>query len=82
VNLEQLALLAEFGDDSAAVARITAAIREGGSGAHVAEQIRRERADAAEHERITGQLRADGYEISVRVRSPGPARILAPHRTW
>ena len=64
ITLEQVALLAEFEDDTEAVGRIMADMCNGRSGQHVAEQIRGERAEAAEHEQLVAQLIADGYEIA------------------
>ena len=64
ITLDQLALLAEFDGDDAAVTRLTNVFCDGKSGEHVAERIRQERAEAAEHERLLAQLAADGYAIT------------------
>ena len=64
ITLEQLALLAEFEDDTEAVDRIMTDICSGRSGQHAAEKIRQERAEAAEHERLVAQLVADGYAVT------------------
>jgi ParB family chromosome partitioning protein len=64
ITLEQLGLLAEFEDDAGAVGRIMTDICNGRSGQHAAEQIRQERADVAEHERLVAQLIADGYTVT------------------
>lgn len=64
ITLEQLALLAEFEDDTGAVGRIMTEICNGRSGQHAAERIRQERAEAAGHERLTAQLIADGYAVT------------------
>jgi ParB family chromosome partitioning protein len=64
ITLEQLALLAEFEDDTEAVGRIMTDICNGRSGQHAAEQIRQERADAVKHLRLMEHLRADGYVIA------------------
>jgi len=62
--LDQLALLAEFDGDDAAVMRLTNAFCDGKSGEHTAERIRQERAETAGHERLLAQLAADGYAIT------------------
>ena len=64
ITLDQLALLAEFGDDEEAAGRLTTAFCEGTSGQHVAERIRQERAEAAEHEQLVAQFLADGYTVA------------------
>jgi len=64
ITLEQLALLAEFEDDTEAVGRIMTDICNGRSGQHAAEQVRQERTEAAEHERLVAQLIADGYTVT------------------
>jgi ParB family chromosome partitioning protein len=64
ITLDQLALLAEFDGDEAAVVRLTNAFCDGNSGVHVAERIRQERAEAAEHEQLLAQLTADGYAVT------------------
>ncbi len=67
ITLEQLALLAEFDGDEEAVGRLTTAFCDGRSGEHVAERIRQERAELAEHERLAEQLRSDGYAITTEI---------------
>jgi len=67
ITLEQLALLAEFDGDEEAVGRLTTAFCDGKSGEHVAERIRQERTELAEHERLAEQLRADGYAITTEI---------------
>jgi ParB family transcriptional regulator, chromosome partitioning protein len=64
IPLEQLALLAEFDDDTAAVDRIMTDICNGRTGQHAAERIRQERADTAQHEQLVAQLTADGYTVT------------------
>ena len=64
ITLEQLALLAEFEDDDEAVNRLMNDFCNRRTGQHVAEQIRQERAEAAEHERLVAQLTADGYAVT------------------
>jgi hypothetical protein len=73
ITLGQLALPTEF-DDDAAVMRLTNPFCDGKSGEHVAEQIRQERAEAAEHERLLAQLGTDGYAITDGL--PPDARML------
>ena len=72
VALEQLALQAEFEDDTRAVDRIMNDICGGRSGQHAAEQIRQERAEAAEHKRLVAQLIADGYTLTEQL-PPNPS---------
>lgn len=74
ITLDQLALLAEFEDDTAAVNRIMNDICGGRTGQHAAEQIRQERADAAEHERLVAQLTADGYTVTEEL-PPNPLML-------
>ncbi len=74
ITLEQLALLAEFDGDEEAIGRLTTAFCDGRSGEHVAERIRQERAELAEHERLAGQLRGDGYAITTEI--PPSASML------
>jgi ParB-like nuclease domain len=64
ITLDQLALLAEFEDDSSAVSRLMNDFCGGRSGQHTAERIRQERTEQAEHERLLAQLTADGYTIA------------------
>ena len=64
LTLEQAALFAEFSDDDEAVTRIMNDICNGRSGQHVAEQVRQERAAAAERDRLIAQLTADGHQIA------------------
>jgi ParB family chromosome partitioning protein len=64
LDLEQLALLAEFDGDPRAVARITLALSMGNGAEHEAERIRQERAEAAEHGRLVAELEADGITVT------------------
>jgi ParB family chromosome partitioning protein len=64
ITLEQVALLAEFEDDTSAVNRLMNDFCNGRTGQHVAEAIRQERAEAAAREQLTAQLTADGYAIT------------------
>jgi ParB family chromosome partitioning protein len=63
ITLEQLALLAEFEDDTEAVNRLMNDFRSHRNGQHLAEKIRQERADAAEREQLTARLTAGGYTV-------------------
>jgi hypothetical protein len=76
MTLEQLALLAEFDGDEGAVSRLTTAFCDGRSGEHVAERIRQERAELAEHERLVEQLRGDGYAVTTET-PPGTSMLHA-----
>ncbi len=71
LDLEDLALLAEFDDDPGAVAQILDACRRGYPVEYVAERIRRDRAEAAEHQRMVEELRAAGFEIGDEVPPEG-----------
>lgn len=64
LDLDQLALLAEFDGDADAVTRISRALRNGYGAEHEAERIRRERAEAAEHFRLIAELEASGITIT------------------
>jgi ParB family chromosome partitioning protein len=67
ITLEQVALLAEFDDDTEAVNRLMNDFCNGRSGQHVAEKIRQERAETAEHERLVAQLTDDGYTVTTKL---------------
>jgi ParB family chromosome partitioning protein len=64
MSLEDLALLAEFDGDEAAVQRITSALRDGYQVQYVAERIRQDRAEQAEHDRLRAELQAAGYLVT------------------
>ena len=64
LNLDQLALLAEFEGDQEAVTKILEALRHGYTAEYVAERIRQDRAEAAEHERLRAELEAAGIEVT------------------
>jgi len=74
LDLEDLALLAEFDDDPGAVAQILDACRRGYLVEYVAERIRRDRTEAAEHQRMVDELSAAGFEITDEV-PPGGMRL-------
>jgi ParB family chromosome partitioning protein len=71
LDLEELALLAEFGQDPGAISQLLDARQRGYGMEYTAERIRRDRADAAEHERMAGELRSAGYQITDDVPSGG-----------
>jgi ParB family chromosome partitioning protein len=64
LDLDQLAMLAEFDGDPDAVTRISRALRSGYGAEHEAERIRQERAEAAEHVRLIAELEAAGITIT------------------
>jgi ParB family chromosome partitioning protein len=71
LDLEDLALLAEFDGDPGAVSQIIDACRRGHPVEYVAERIRRDRAEAAEQQRIVEELQAAGFAITDEVPSGG-----------
>lgn len=74
LDLEELALLAEFDGDPAAISQLLDARERGYGMEYTAERIRRDRAEAAEHERMVGELRAAGFRITDDV-PPGGALL-------
>jgi ParB family chromosome partitioning protein len=64
LTLDDLALLAEFDSDSDATDQLLAAIDYGYPLEHAAERIRRDRAEAAEHGRLRGELEASGITLT------------------
>jgi ParB family chromosome partitioning protein len=64
LSLDQLALLAEFDGDDDASAKILDALTHGYTVEYVAERIRQERAEAAEHQRLLGELEAAGIPVT------------------
>src|ERR1022692_3896929 len=64
LTLAKLAFLAEFDGDQAAVDKLLEAFRYGATGEHVAERIRQDRAEAAEHQRIVAELEAAGVSVT------------------
>jgi ParB family transcriptional regulator, chromosome partitioning protein len=66
LTLRELAVLAEFDDDEAAVARLTRAVRDRRFD-HEAELIRGERTGTAERARLREELAAAGYQVSDRM---------------
>ncbi|HUZ52510.1 MAG TPA: ParB/RepB/Spo0J family partition protein [Streptosporangiaceae bacterium] len=76
LNLDQLALLAEFDGDQDAVTKILEALRHGYTVEYVAERIRQDRADAAEHERLRAELEAAGIQVTSELPA-GAARLAS-----
>jgi ParB family chromosome partitioning protein len=64
LTLDQLALLAEFDDDQTAITQILTAFRHGLSTDYVAERIRQDRAEDAEHDRLRAELEAAGTPVT------------------
>jgi ParB family chromosome partitioning protein len=64
LTLDELALLAEFDGDQAAVSKLLEAFRRGYTAEHVAERIRQDRAEAAKHDRLTAELEATGITVT------------------
>jgi ParB family chromosome partitioning protein len=73
-SLDELALLAEFDGDPDATGSLLGAIGYGYSLEHVAERIRQERAEAAQHDQLVAELKAAG--VSVTDTLPESARPL------
>ena len=64
LDLEELALLAEFDGDPGAVSRILDALHRGYNVEYEAERIRQQRAEAAEHQQLLDELQAAGVQIT------------------
>jgi ParB family chromosome partitioning protein len=64
LTLDQLALLAEFDGDPAAVEQIVTALRHGYGVEYVAERIRQDQAEAAEHQQLVAELEAAGTAVT------------------
>ena len=67
VTLDDLALLAEFDGDQDATDRLLACMDYGYGLEHVAERIRQDRAEAAEHAKIRADLEAAGVMVTDRL---------------
>jgi len=74
LDLEQLALLAEFDGDAGAVSRILDALHRGYNVEYEAERIRQDRAETAEHNRLLDELQAAGVQITSDL-PPGAVRL-------
>lgn len=64
LTLDELALLAEFDGDPDAVAKMVEAFRHGHMVEYTAEWIRRDRAEAAEHDQVLADLAAAGVPVT------------------
>jgi len=64
LTLDELALLAEFDGDAEAVATILEALRRGLTAEYVAERIRQDRAETAQHEQLVAELEAAGITVT------------------
>jgi ParB family chromosome partitioning protein len=64
LSLDDLALLAEFDGDGQAVAVILEALRRGLTVEYVAERIRQDRAEAAQHDQLVAELEAAGITVT------------------
>src|ERR1019366_4844931 len=76
LTLDELALLAEFDGDPAAVAKLLEAFRYGATAEYVAERMRQDRAEAAEHQRLAAELEAAGILVTDEL-PEGAARLSA-----
>lgn len=74
LDLGELALLAEFDGDEDAVGQVVRALAVGYGVEHVAERIRRHRAEAAQHEQLVAELAAAGVAVTEKL--PEGARRL------
>ena len=81
LTLDELALLAEFDGDPAAIGKLVEAFRHGYTAEHVAERIRQDRAEAAEHDRLAAELEAAGITVTDDLPDgSGPAEQPAARR--
>ncbi|HVB45644.1 MAG TPA: ParB/RepB/Spo0J family partition protein [Streptosporangiaceae bacterium] len=64
ITLDELALLAEFDGDTDATDRLLTAIDHGYPPEHTAQQIRLDRADAAQHAQLLADLQAAGITVT------------------
>jgi ParB family transcriptional regulator, chromosome partitioning protein len=64
LDLDQLAIIAEFQDDPEAATRLAAAAWNGRGFDHTAEQFRQRRAERAEQDRLRRELNAAGYAVT------------------
>jgi ParB-like chromosome segregation protein Spo0J len=64
LDLDGLALLAEFDGDPGAVSRILDVLQRGYNVEYEAQRIRQDRAEAAEHQRLVAELQAAGVQIT------------------
>jgi len=64
LSLDELALLAEFDGDPEAVATVLEALRRGLTAEYVAERIRQDRAETAQHDQLVAELEAAGVTVT------------------
>lgn len=64
MTLDDLALLAEFDGDDDAVDELLQALEHGYPAEHVAERIRQDRADTAEHQRLVAEFESAGVAVT------------------
>src|SRR6266516_3230786 len=76
LSLDELALLAEFDADPDALAQLLRAASCRYPVEHVAERIRQDRAEAAEHARIRGELEASGCPVTDEI-VPGSMLLIS-----
>jgi ParB-like chromosome segregation protein Spo0J len=79
LTLDELALLAEFDDDKTAIDRIMEALRHGYTVAYVAERIRQDRAEEAEHQRLRAELEATGIHVTDELPDGAARLVLLTH---
>ena len=78
LSLDDLAIVADFEGDQEAVAKLLDTARWGGSLEHMAERLRQQRAEQAEHERLCRELEEAGYTVSAAL--PAGGQLLAALR--
>src|SRR6266516_1377373 len=76
LSLDELALLAEFDGDPDALAQLLRAASCRYPVEHVAERIRQDRAEVAEHARIRGELEASGCPVTDEI-VPGSMLLIS-----
>jgi ParB family chromosome partitioning protein len=72
LDLDELALLAEFDGDEDAIEKLLTALRHGLAVDYTAERIRQDRAETAEHDRLVAELEAAGTPVTDQL----PARAV------
>jgi ParB-like chromosome segregation protein Spo0J len=76
LTLDELALLAEFDSEPEALEQLLHAVASGYPLEHVAERIRQEQAEAAEHERVRADLEAAGVAVTGQI-VPGSSLLAS-----
>jgi hypothetical protein len=74
LTLDELVILAEFEDDPDAMDELMRAITYDYPLEHAAERIRHDRAEAADHQRIKGELEASGCTVTDQI-APGSSLL-------